>query len=77
MSVVSKPPRGAGRNAIEGTIASIEPGATHTRLTVTTPSGRSIAAAMPPRLVATRALREGLRAWACFATDSVILATFD
>ena len=77
MSVTATAPRGAGRNAIEGTIGPLEPGATHTRLTLTTASGRVIAAAMPQRQVATRGLREGMRAWACFATDSVILATFD
>ena len=77
VSVTATAPRGAGRNAIEGTIGPLEPGATHTRLTLTTASGRVIAAAMPQRQVATRGLREGMRAWACFATDSVILATFD
>jgi len=71
------PRRAVTRNALEGTITTIESGSLHTRLAVTTPGGRVIAAAMPEALVQRRGLTKGLHAWAAFATDSVILATFD
>jgi len=71
------PRRNARRNVFEGKVGSLDRGAVSTRLTVTTPSGRSIAAAMPGALVAQRDLRRGVPAWASFSTDSVILATFE
>ena len=78
VGVVAKAPRrSATRNAMQGTVTRVEPGRVSTRLTVTTPGGRAVAAAMPCALAAARGLHEGVAAWATFATDSVILATFD
>lgn len=71
------PRRDAARNVFEGTISAIDAGSVSTRLTVTTATGRAIAAAMPEALAAERGLRRGMVAWASFATESVILATFD
>ena len=71
------PRRNVRRNVFEGRISSLDAGAVSTRLTVTTPSGRTIAAAMPDALVEQRELRRGAAAWASFSTESVILATFD
>lgn len=71
------PRRSRSRNSFEGVITALEPGSVSTRLTLTTPSGRALAAALADGLVRKRGLRRGDRAWASFATDSVILATFD
>lgn len=71
------PRRSPARNAFAGVITALEPGLVRTRLMVTTPSGRVLAAAMPGALVRKRRLRKGQAAWAGFPTDSVILATFD
>ena len=71
------PRAGPARNRFEGIITAVQRGAAHTRLTLTTASGRAIAAAMPEALVGERGLQRGDRAWASFSTDSVILATFD
>lgn len=64
-------------NVFAGTITALEAGAASTRLTLTTGSGRAVAAAMPQAQVAQQGLVLGQPAWAGFATDSVILATFD
>ena len=71
------PRRDPARNVYEGTITAVDAGQVSTRLTLTTAGGRAIAAALPQRLVAERGLQRGLRAWAGFSTESVILATFD
>lgn len=71
------PRRSSTRNVFEGVITALDPGSVRTRLTLTTPSGRAIAAALPDATVGKRGLRRGERAWASFATDSVILATYD
>lgn len=70
------PRRNAARNVLAGTLTGLQPGKTSTELTLTTPGGRLVAAAMANALVAERGLRKGQPAWASFATDSVILATF-
>nr|WP_316640519.1 TOBE domain-containing protein [uncultured Roseateles sp.] len=78
VGISAVPPRASRTlNRFEGEISALEAGAASTRLTLTTASGRAIAAAMPQALVARRGLGLGQRAWASFATDSVILATFD
>ena len=71
------PRRSPQRNVFEGELGQIEHGRLRTQLSLTTQSGRSIAAAMAREEVAERGLRAGARAWAVFATESVILATFD
>ncbi|MGH8796754.1 MAG: TOBE domain-containing protein, partial [Caldimonas sp.] len=78
VNVASKaPPPSAARNSFEGTISALERGSSRTRLGVTTDSGRTLSAALPDALVVARGLQRGARAWASFARDSVILATFD
>ena len=71
------PRRNARRNVFEGRVSALDAGAISTRLSVATPSGRTIAAAMPGARVEERGLRRGVPAWASFSTESVILATFD
>jgi molybdate transport system regulatory protein len=71
------PRRDAARNVFEGTISAVDAGSVSTRLTLTTASGRAIAAALPHAQVVERGLRRGVAAWAGFSTESVILATFD
>lgn len=78
VTVSPRPPRASrALNVFAGEITALDAGRASTRLTVTTASGRAVAAAMPQALVAQRALGVGLPAWASFATDSVILATFE
>ena len=78
VDVTPKAPRAsAAKNAFEGTISALERGSTSTRLGLTTDSGRTLSAAMTDARVVARGLRRGARAWASFARDSVILATFD
>jgi molybdate transport system regulatory protein len=78
VSVSARAPRhSSAQNVLEGVVDALQPGRVSTRLTLTTPNGRVIAAAMPHDKVVHRGLRAGQRAWASFATDSVILATFD
>jgi len=71
------PRRNPHRNVFEGRIGALDAGAVSTRLSITTASGRTIAAAMPGTKVEQRGLRRGAPAWASFSTESVILATFD
>ena len=71
------PRRNVHRNVFEGRIGALDAGAVSTRLSITTASGRTIAAAMPGTKVEQRGLRRGALAWASFSTESVILATFD
>jgi molybdate transport system regulatory protein len=71
------PQRSRSRNVFGGTITALDRGSVSTRLTLTTPTGRAIAAARPEATVGKRGLKRGDRAWASFATDSVILATYD
>jgi molybdate transport system regulatory protein len=78
VGVTARPPRReAARNALPGTITMIESRPPRTHIAVTTPSGRVIAAVMPAALATRRGLGKGMSAWAVFASDSVILATFD
>ncbi len=71
------PRRRVAVNALQGVIDTLEAGRVSTRLTLATANGRVIAAAMRPDRVAALGLSAGQPAWASFATDSVILATFD
>ena len=71
------PRASATKNTFEGVVTVLDRGSASTRLTLTTASGRAIAAAMSESLVGERGLTRGARAWAAFATESVILATFD
>ena len=71
------PRRDPKRNVFDGTVTTLATGKVSTQLSLTTPGGRAIAAAMPQSLVESRGLRRGARAWASFPTDSVILATFE
>lgn len=75
----SAPRRSTLRNAYEGTIAQVQTGAARTQIVLTTAGGRSIAASMAKasRVVGMRRMKVGDAAWAGFATESVILATFD
>ena len=75
----SAPRRSTLRNAYEGTIAQVQTGAARTQIVLTTAGGRSIAASMAKAsgVVGMRRMKVGDAAWAGFATESVILATFD
>ena len=75
----SAPRRSTLRNAYEGTIAQVQTGAARLQIVLTTAGGRSIAASMAKasRVVGMRRMKVGDAAWAGFATESVILATFD
>ena len=75
----SAPRRSMLRNAYEGTIAQVQTGAARTQIVLTTAGGRSIAASMAKAsgVVGMRRMKVGDAAWAGFATESVILATFD
>jgi molybdate transport system regulatory protein len=78
VTVAAKAPRrDPKRNVFDGTVTTLATGKVSTQLSLTTPGGRAIAAAMPQSLVESRGLRRGARAWASFPTDSVILATFE
>jgi len=78
VTVAAKAPRrDPARNVFDGTVTELAAGPARTRLTVTTAGGRAIAAAMPQAQVEARGLQRGARAWASFATESVILATFE
>ena len=73
------PRRSALRNVYAGTIAQVQTGAARTQIVLTTAGGRSIAASMAKAsgVVGMRRMKVGDAAWAGFATESVILATFD
>ena len=73
------PRRSALRNVYAGTIAQVQTGAARTQVVLTTAGGRSIAASMAKAagVVGMRRMKVGDAAWAGFATESVILATFD
>jgi len=75
----SAPRRSTLRNAYEGTIAQVQTGAARTQIVLTTAGGRSIAASMAKAsgVIGMRRMKVGDAAWAGFATESVILATFD
>lgn len=75
----SAPRRSTLRNAYEGTIAQVQTGAARTQIVLTTAGGRSIAASMAEAsgVVGMRRMKVGDAAWAGFAAESVILATFD
>ena len=75
----SAPRRSTLRNAYEGTIAQVQTGAARTQIVLTTAGGRSIAASMAKAsgVVGMRRMKVGDAAWAGFAAESVILATFD
>ena len=79
VDVTPKAPRasGAKKNSFAGTISALERGSTSTRLALMTAGGRTLAAAMPEARVVARGLQRGAPAWANFARDSVILATFE
>jgi len=73
------PRRSALRNVYAGTIAQLQSGAARMQVVLTTAGGRSIAASMAKVAAGagTRRMKVGDAAWAGFATESVILATFD
>lgn len=73
------PRRSALRNVYAGTIAQVQSGAARLQVVLTTAGGRSIAASMAKvaGVDGTRRMKVGDAAWAGFATESVILATFD
>ena len=75
----SAPRRSTLRNAYEGTIAQVQTGVARTQIVLTTAGGRSIAASMAKAsgVIGMRRMKVGDAAWAGFATESVILATFD
>ena len=75
----SAPRRSTLRNVYAGTIAQVQTGAARTQIVLTTAGGRSIAASMAKAsgVVGMRRMKVGDAAWAGFATESVILATFD
>lgn len=75
----SAPRRSTLRNAYEGTIAQVQTGAARLQIVLTTAGGRSIAASMAKAsgVIGMRRMKVGDAAWAGFATESVILATFD
>ena len=75
----SAPRRSTLRNAYEGTIAQVQTGAARTQIVLTTAGGRNIAASMAKAsgVIGMRRMKVGDAAWAGFATESVILATFD
>ena len=78
--VTASPPRRSPlRNVYAGSVAQVANTAARTQIVLTTAGGRSIAASMakPAGTVGTRRLKVGDEAWAGFATESVILATFD
>jgi molybdate transport system regulatory protein len=70
------PRRRSSHNVFAGQITALDPASTRTQVTLTTASGRTIAAAVPPALCERRGLKVGAPAHAVFATDSVILATY-
>lgn len=77
VNVTATRPRAQAINSFDGVIDAVDGGSASTRLTVTSAGGRAIAAAMSNAIVAKRGLKRGACAWATFAHDSVILATFD
>ena len=78
-TAASAPRRSTLRNAYEGTIAQVQTGAARTQIVLTTAGGRNIAASMAKAsgVIGMRRMKVGDAAWAGFATESVILATFD
>ncbi len=71
------PRKNPARNCFAGVVTGLQRGRERRRRTLSTDSGRMVAAAMPEPLAGARGLRRGCRAWASFPTESVILATFD
>lgn len=69
--------RSAARNVLAGTITDLQPGTTSTQVSLATEKGRIVVAAMSNAAVAQQELVVGQQASASFATESVILATFD
>lgn len=77
VSVSARVPRRSGlRNVFAGTVAAVTPGQNSTQVALDTDHGHTVVAAMPHDQVAERGLVPGQPAWASFACDSVILATF-
>jgi molybdate transport system regulatory protein len=72
----SAPRRRGSHNVFAGRISALEPGSARTRVTLTTATGRTLAAALAPALCERRSLAVGDPAHAVFATESVILATY-
>ena len=70
------PRRNLARNVLLGHISQLEAGETSTQVTLVTQAGLAVTAALTNLLLAERGLAVGQTAWASFATDSVILATF-
>ncbi len=71
-----RPAAHAQRNCLEGQLHSLAASRASTQVEVVTPSGLHVLATLPTAQVSQRGLAPGSRAWACFSTDSVILATF-
>lgn len=70
------PKRSPTRNVFAGTVDALKPGKTSVQVTVVTPRGRTVAAAISHDQAKDWRPAKGQPAWASFAADSVILATF-
>ncbi len=70
------PKRHPARNVFSGEISQLEPGEQSTQVTLVTRAGLTVTAALTNATVAEQGLAVLQPAWASFATDSVILATF-
>jgi molybdate transport system regulatory protein len=64
----------AGRNVLAGRIRALQPGQTHTAVTLALPGGADLSAVITNARAA--ALSEGLPAWGVFAGDSIVLVSF-
>lgn len=70
------PRRNPARNVLSGQVTLLEAGETSSQLTLVTQAGLPVTATLSNTAVAERGIAVGQAAWASFATNSVILATF-
>lgn len=75
VQVSATPPRRApGRNVLAGRVSALQPGQTHTAVTLALPGGASLSAVVGNARAA--ALVDGQPAWGAFDGDSIVLVTF-
>lgn len=71
---VGERPRLSTRNIWEGTIAFVKPGAVNSEVALALPGGEIVTAIVTEESVRHLKLKQGMRAWAVFKANSVILA---
>jgi molybdate transport system regulatory protein len=71
---VGERPRISARNLWEGVVESVKPGAVNSEIALALPGGEMVTAVVTEESVRRMKLREGVRAWAVFKANSVILA---